>query len=258
MPSNYTHYRFGMENLPQLPQQIRRIIRRFRSLYEAGLHGPDLFFFYSPAVKTKVGDLGQAYHMQTGKAFFEGAARRKPSEGAMAYLFGVLAHYCLDEAFHSVIQRWVEEKKAVHTRVETEFDRYLLELDGRVPAYTQNPVAHLRPTPGELETIAWTYPPATPAQMRRCFSRMRLITSFLATPSKLKRGISRRLVGLAGESGRGLFMEPKADPSCAWAIKPLLGQYRRASQRFPVMAQALYEHLLRGVPLGEDFQEKFG
>lgn len=176
----------------------------------------------------------------------------------MAYLFGVLAHYCLDEAFHSIIDPWVEEKKAVHTRVETEFDRYLLELDGHIPAYTQNTVAHLHPTPGELETIAWAYPPATSAQIRRCFSRMQLINSFLATPSKVKRGISRKLVRLAGEAGTGVFMEEKADLSCAWTIKPLLAQYRRASRRFPIMAQMLYDHLIQGTPLGDEFAEKFG
>lgn len=48
MPANYAHYRFGVKAIPLLPAEMQRTVRRFRRLYDMGLHGPDLFFSISP------------------------------------------------------------------------------------------------------------------------------------------------------------------------------------------------------------------
>ncbi len=43
MPSTYAHYRMGAALLPMLPADVRRVIQRFRRLFDVGLHGPDIF-----------------------------------------------------------------------------------------------------------------------------------------------------------------------------------------------------------------------
>lgn len=258
MPANYAHYCFGQACLPLLPDTARRTVRRFRSLYEAGLHGPDPFFYYNPVFPTKTGKLGSTYHKMSGKKFFESAASRKPSEGAMAYLYGVLTHYCLDAACHPLVLQWAAEKKAGHTEIETELDRHLLVRDKKLPASRQNIAARLRLSHGELDTIAWTYPPATVGQIRQGFRHMKLIGALLASRRRPIRWLMRQIVRLAGPDGTGMCMSERPNPRCAWAVQPLMRRYYGALQAFPDMARQLQDLLTRKVPLSADFEEMFG
>ena len=43
MPANYAHYRFGKLVLQEMPPQTKRLVQRFRRLFEVGLYGPDFF-----------------------------------------------------------------------------------------------------------------------------------------------------------------------------------------------------------------------
>ena len=47
MPSTYAHRRFGADVLVQLPRELREKITPYRPLYDMGLHGPDLMFYYT-------------------------------------------------------------------------------------------------------------------------------------------------------------------------------------------------------------------
>ena len=51
MPSTYAHYRFGQEVLKELPNDIKKIIIENKELYDIGLHGPDILFYYLPCTK---------------------------------------------------------------------------------------------------------------------------------------------------------------------------------------------------------------
>ena len=99
MPGNYAHYRFGQELISHMDPRQQRIIGRFRQLYDMGLHGPDILNYHDPLIKTPTVRLCDKLHAQTGQVFFERTCRvvrMNPSEGARAYLYGLLAHYCLD------------------------------------------------------------------------------------------------------------------------------------------------------------------
>ncbi|MDF2951137.1 MAG: hypothetical protein K0S18_720, partial [Anaerocolumna sp.] len=48
MPSAYTHFKFGMEVIKLLPMELQNIILKNKDLYEIGLQGPDILFFYKP------------------------------------------------------------------------------------------------------------------------------------------------------------------------------------------------------------------
>ena len=75
MPAAYAHYRFGAAMLNAMPGDISRSVKRYRRLYDVGLHGPDLFFFYNPLISTKAGKLGGKFHSQTGQEFFTRVCR---------------------------------------------------------------------------------------------------------------------------------------------------------------------------------------
>ena len=136
MPSAYAHLRFGWEVLSAIPAPYRAAAKNLTQLYNVGTQGPDPLFYYNPLVENPVDKQGHHCHAMTGKAFFEAALvryRAAPSEGAAAYLFGVLAHYCLDSHCHPLINASTEEADLDHMELETEFDRFLLQKDGKLP-----------------------------------------------------------------------------------------------------------------------------
>ena len=52
MPGFTTHYIFGMKAYNDLPNnQLKRIIAKYRWLYQLGLQGPDMFFYYIPVLR---------------------------------------------------------------------------------------------------------------------------------------------------------------------------------------------------------------
>ena len=67
MPSTYAHRRFGADVLVQLPRELREKITPYRPLYDMGLHGPDLMFYYRALQSNPVNRLGNAMHEQPGR-----------------------------------------------------------------------------------------------------------------------------------------------------------------------------------------------
>ena len=134
MPANYAHYRFGKQLLSGMCPNDRRSIQRFRRLYDMGLHGPDIFFYYNPLIKTATGQLGGVFHAQSGQEFFARVCAQAGSEAGRVYLLGLLGHYCLDSLCHPYVEKKDADGSARHVELESEFDRYLLEADGVAPA----------------------------------------------------------------------------------------------------------------------------
>ena len=261
MPSIYAHYRFGAELIGVLKPEQQRTIRRFRQLYDMGLHGPDLFFHHDPLVQTPTRKLGKKYHDQTGKAFFERVCRSirmNPSEGAMAYLYGVLAHYALDSLSHPFVNRMVEQGKGSHNEIETEFDRFLLETDGKKPPYLQDLSAHITLTPGECETAAQFYPPVSGSTIGRCVKNMAANTKFLVIPQGLRRDMVSKAMNLMMPDTAGLLMTVHPNRKCMGLNSSLLRLYELALNRYPVLLDQIQAHMTRKAPRGTDFSVDFG
>ena len=48
MPSTYAHQHFGNLVFDKLPEKLQEEIAPYRGLYNIGLQGPDIFFYYKP------------------------------------------------------------------------------------------------------------------------------------------------------------------------------------------------------------------
>ena len=250
MPFNYAHYRFASRLLADMPAEVCRTVGRFRQLYDVGLHGPDIFMCRGP----KLRKLSRKFHRQSGREFFERVVRMlrlEPSEGGLAYLYGLLTHYCLDSMCHPYVNGQAALGPATHVEIEAEFDRFLLELDGKVPAYSQDLSRHIRLTPGQCETVARFYPPATRPQVSSCVFKMALFAKVLATPEGKGRVLMQKTLGVADLDR--FFMLKEANPRCAGMNEQLLALYQKAEARFPEMLRQLLEHLHHNAPLGEKF-----
>jgi len=255
MPASYAHYRFGKQLLPALPADARQCIQRFRRMYDMGLHGPDIFFFYNPLMKNPVGELSGKFHSQTGRDFFPAACAQAGTEAAKAYLYGLLAHYCLDSVCHPFVQQKLNGGEATHTALESEFDRYLLALDGVKAPQDHDLSPKLKLTRGECMSVAAFYPGATGGNVNLSVKNMARLHKF--STGKNRSRMESLLKKLKPALCEGLI---PVEPVEAFARmdSELLARYNRAVRLYPVLLEQLQAHMRIGEPLGEDFAADFG
>lgn len=261
MPAAYAHYRFGHQALTALSPELQKTVKAHARLFDAGLHGPDPMFFHNISRRDRVYELASRFHHIPGGVLFDGfcARLRHPEDPReTAYLFGLLTHYALDSQCHPYIAGLDDAGTCPHSQLETEFDRFLLELDGEPLPHTRDLGAHLRLKPEELERMARFFPPVTAAQLSRCIRNMTWATRILSGRGLLPRGILERIIPLAGETVRQHLMPRTPSPRAKAFDGELLGLYNRALERFPDLAKQLEEHLYRGAPLGEAFAPIMG
>ncbi len=256
MPSHYAHYRFGTKAIQLLPPQVQRTIRLFRPLYDMGLHGPDIFFYHNIFLKDNVVKLGKKYHTFTGEEFFQPVCkhlRLEPNEAAMAYLYGVLTHYCLDSAVHPFVLKTVHDEEVGHVELETEFDRFLLQMDGKRQPNTFDCSPHMKLTGGECATVAKFYG-TTPGAVNASVKCMATSVRILSMPNgNLRRTVEKA----AGSKLRQYFMGRTPNKKCARFNESMLALYDQALEELPGMMETLLAHMSHNAPLGARFEATF-
>jgi len=111
MPTTYTHYRFGHDVMRRLNPRYHQVIESYQELFDAGLHGPDLLFYYHALSGNDVIRLGNQLHRETGRSFFEHAGEivKMGTSGAhIAYVFGFLCHFALDRTAMKEFIRYLD------------------------------------------------------------------------------------------------------------------------------------------------------
>ena len=71
--------------------QLKKFINDNLNLYNIGLQGPDILFFYQPLKKNPVNTLGNQLHQDIARAFFENAMKllkEQPNEKIISLYFG--------------------------------------------------------------------------------------------------------------------------------------------------------------------------
>lgn len=260
MPSQYTHYRFGAQLLPTLPADIRRTCQRFRRLFDVGLHGPDIFFYHNILVDDSAVKLGRKFHNQTGTDFFPRVCKRlrlEPTEAGRAYLYGLLAHYCLDSVCHPFVNEQTADGKIGHTELEKEFDRYLLVKDGKRPPHTFDFSPHMKLTPGECETVADFYSPATPLMVSTSVKNMAMWIKFLQSPQGFRRNTLNAAIAVTGKKFSQFVIPRSPNHNCEHLDEPFTALYDQAFALYPVLLEQLLVHMDHNEELGEAFEKTF-
>lgn len=259
MPSTYAHYRFGAQLLPVVPSDVRRTIQRFRRMFDVGLHGPDIFFYLLPPASRK--DLGHKYHYQSGQEFFQRVCRMvrlENSEAAQAYLYGLLGHYALDSACHPFIHELSDRDPSLHLRVETEFDRFLLESDGKTPACQQDLSPHIQLTPGECETVAKFYPGAATRIVESSVRNMARMVRVLSQPEGARKSVVQVGLKVLSRALPDMMIPSVVDPEISRFNEPLLSLYQQALANYPGLLAQIQSSLACTTTLDEAFSPIFG
>ena len=255
MPSTYAHYRFGNRVLPELTPEVRAIFQQHRRIFDLGLQGPDFFFYYKLGKKTPIRQLARTYHYRPGREVFSKICRelKYPPEKELAYLYGLLGHFCLDSNCHPLVHQLTGEDGLAHNAMESEFERYLLEKDGFRNPHRHLRGAYLRCGKEDAGVIARFYPEAEPSQIREALGTMSAVLNLLTIHS----GAKLVLAAMGGDNP-GLLMKQQKDPTWEKWNGPMESRWEEAVSRYPDLAGQLRNHLAAGEPLGEGFDKIFG
>ncbi len=218
MPATYAHYVFGKKVFHKLPGRIRKEICQGKDAFLLGLHGPDLLFYYYPFQKNRINQYGVVMHKETAADFFDRGRTcyRKDQDPALrAYLYGFLCHFILDNECHPFVNLYMEEKGLGHLTIETEFDRYLMTLNGHEPL-TYVPVHHLLSRKHTRQQIARMFEGVTPAQIAVCIRQFRMVIGFFVCRNPIKRLALKIVSRVSGQDKGigGLIMDGKVHEVC--------------------------------------------
>ncbi len=144
MPGFTTHYILGMKAYNDLPNcQLKRVIAKYRWLYQLGLQGPDMFFYNIPVLRHRdyrnVASYMHEHHIQD---FFTTCLRnlneipsRQQQEQGLAYFCGYLCHYIGDSICHPYVYGRIgynaksptAPAHGMHAALENDIDALLLQ-----------------------------------------------------------------------------------------------------------------------------------
>ncbi len=183
MPAMYAHLKFGHFVRDILPEETKKLTEAHDHLFDLGLHGPDMFFYYRPWLPGRVNRTAHDIHYAKASVFFEQSADipQSSSPDAKAWLYGFVCHYALDHACHTYIQQKIDTSNIPHMTVEAEFEKYLMLKDNRTlhPAiYT----THLRADTETARVIAPFFPGLSVSEVRKSIASFIRFSNLLMFP----------------------------------------------------------------------------
>ena len=234
MPAFYAHQRFGYDVLGQLPEVLQTQLEKEKDLFTIGLQGPDPFFYFRPLTKNVVKSLGSKLHNLSGRQFFGKLLPYHDAE--KAYLTGVLCHFMLDSTCHGYVWEKTAEGPASHEEIESDFERFLLDKDGRVPASAVL-TDEFHPSMRSAKAIAAVYSEAVPAiswpLIDDDLKDVIFFQNILLCPTEAKRKGLMSVLHLMKKdhSLGGHIVKNEPDPNCTESSAHLMTLYDEALRK---------------------------
>lgn len=263
MPTTYTHYRFGEDVLNALPSPLREEILPYRGLYDIGLHGPDLLFYYKALSGNPVSRTGFTMHERPGYEFFHTAKQplltMQPPEPGLAYLYGFICHFALDSICHPYVEQQVRKTGITHSEIEAELDRALMVMDGLNPI-THRPTGHLKATGFHARIIAPFFPGISTKQILESIKSIRIYCNLLVAPSPFHRWFIFTILKIAHsyDSIHGMVINYEPNPNCQELCHNLEHLYHSAIPCAIQLIQNYTLYLTDSEPLDSRFSHTFG
>ena len=256
MPALYAHLRFGEEVVKALPSPYTSLIERFPEAFALGTQGPDILFYHHPMKKNDIRKRGTFLHTFSGNTFFllqgEKLLKNVSSDkaedilnenGAFAsYLCGFLCHFTLDVACHPYIDENSTEA-VTHGKIESEFDKYLLRLDGK-PIRGYNTATPILDQNGTKEASAKTLDVADES-IAVSIKMMRKINGWFSKKCEAFHGIAHFFLKIAGMERKfgDMFLHKKDDPLCETPNKVLIEKWKDAIPQASALIQQYFDEL---------------
>lgn len=263
MPTTYAHYQFGKDVIRILPGPLQKAIENHRELFDIGLYGPDIFFYYRIFHKNRVNAIGYRMHEEYADTFFKHAAEViKQSENksaARAYIYGFICHFALDSECHKYVEKMIEMSGITHSEIEMEFDRGLL-VKNHLDPMTFLRASCIHPTWRNAEVIAEFFDGVSAKEIRKTLRYMIQCDKLLTAPNPIKRKalfFGMKVIGQY-EGVHGMVMSENPNPACKKYCQILKGVYNGA---IPIAARLIEQYqgvLFQNKEISTRFHETFG
>ena len=263
MPSTYAHYTFGKQMMEQFPAEWEGLIRERWDIYAIGLHGPDILFYYHPLKANSVSQIGFGMHDRPAREFFAHAKQiclaASDGESALAYALGFVCHFALDSTCHGYIEKKIEVSKLAHSRIESEFDRMLLERSGVAPL-SADLTSHIRATRESAAVIAPFFASVTEAQVLTALRSMRRCSAFLQAAHAPKRLFVKAILRFSKNyrEKSGMMIAKRPVRECADSNLRLEKLMRSAQAKCLALAKNFVDFVRGEAQLDAAFDRTFG
>ena len=255
MPTTYAHDLFGQKIYRQMPDEVKKIIRRNGELYRIGLHGPDIFFYYF-IFQNHVSRVGYRMHKEKACAFFvQGMeqVRETGDETLLAYLLGFGCHYLLDSSCHPFVNEMNDKGIISHSLLEIEFDRYLMEENGKNP-YSFYPSDCIKAKKKNAEEIHKVFPLVRKGDILLSLKLMKFMTNQLVCDDGgARRARLSRISSLGGRKAQSVLIDHymMAQPAggSREPVEKLNALFEKAVEEAPAELLELYQLSKENKPL---------
>ncbi|WP_418417410.1 zinc dependent phospholipase C family protein [Blautia sp.] len=262
MPTTYTHDLFGKIVYKQLPEEIRKVIRKNGDLFRIGLHGPDILFY--DLTNLSVSSIGVEMHSIPAASFFlrgMSMVRARDDERLLAYLLGFGCHYLLDSVCHPHVEDVAKAKVITHTLLEKEFDRTLMLETNKNP-YHFYPSDCIVPKVSYARVIRKMFPGLGTRDILVSLRMMKFLTNAMVYDNRGKRRFLVALVTrIAGKrksrSALEFFMEKDPVPGSEKPVKELHRYFDQAAEEAPAYIEELYSLSKEELPLSKRWNRTY-
>lgn len=259
MPATYAHYYFGDECFQDLPNNLKKIVENNRSIFDLGVHGPDLLFY--DIIKHEVDSIGYAMHKKPAKQFFAKAKEalnknKEHHEEKLSYILGFLTHFAFDSSAHSYVERKRQFENINHNKVEAEYERYLIEKCGFNPIkYDRSKLIKFKPNTSE---ILVDFLPATSKQIRRCLAMQKILLNLMDKKSVTDRRLKKKVFTNRGLKNQAdLILDEKPYELCQDSDLRLDKCKEVAKKLYPKLLKNFINYLDDKEELDEYFDHDF-
>ena len=215
MPGFAVHYLFGEELLKDYDNNyVKKCINRHQEVYNMGLQGPDLFFYFflSPVLyKRNIGSIMHTKDVGAFKSNFIKSIKdmedKDKSMIAISYFAGFLGHCTLDKICHPYVYAVTDyEHKgkdyfSKHVDLETDIDSMYISKYKDMDLYYFRRKETLNISNVEIEVLAEVFVRAfkkTYSNVKLSKKRMELVINIFKQSSTIfndKHGVKKSLVG---------------------------------------------------------------
>ncbi len=258
MPATYTHFRFGQDVKQRLSKRLRKLVDAQEELFDIGLYGPDILFYYHGTVANPVSRTGFLMHKQNAYGFFCRSLWVAKDERALSYMFGFICHFVLDGRCHDYIAKYEKKYRVRHLAIEADLDRSLMVTDGLDP-FSYPLAGHVRASTENAEVIQSFFPWLSVRQIKGTLRDMLRCQHFLSAKNVLKRASLQTLFAVTGTYRvlYGLVIKRRPDKRCVKSCRDLKRIYWRCVDRAAEMLEEYANAAVGKGKLGKRFYRSF-
>ena len=261
MPTTYAHWRFGDRVKRTLSADTEAIIDKYRELYDIGVHGPDLFFYYDCLKKENLFSFGSKLHKRSMKSLleqFRGPYLKSDNrQASLAYILGFVSHFTLDSYCHSYIEMKKEKEGPSHNKIESQYDRHLLLIDGKDPNRTR--VADtIKASEFNARIIRQFFSQFDQKTVYKIIHDQHFYLTLLKDTSDAKRFVlTTAMTTFKLNDFLDLLTTKIDEPSCENSNMRLDKLFEKAALHFRILAENAIDYLENGAELDPYFENDF-